>query len=154
VPQVIHVHHHYYPALGDDDDSGGDPAARFNPDFYSFEDSAFDAMPAANRNWGDLGVYGYLGEKAGNDGLIVSRVSPNSAAAKLGLVRGDVITQINDVEVGDLSFRELQVLFTRLSTTPKIKVTMKVWNALTGRGESLQTEFVNDPPQSDDVDGN
>jgi hypothetical protein len=148
-PAVIHVHHHYYAPLGTDV-TRGDPAARFSPTTYSYEDSAFDALPSLDRNWGDLGLFAYLGQQGDNDGLIVSRVTPSSPAAKLGLVRGDIILQINDVEVGDLSFRELQALFVRLSTTPKIKVTMQVWNVLTQRDDTLQSEFINDPPDSNE----
>lgn len=54
-----------------------------------------------------------------------------------------------DVEIGDLSYREIESLFVRLSTTPKIKVTVQVWNVLTQRDDTLQSEFINDPPSDD-----
>lgn len=147
-PQVIHVHHFYYYPSGDDLDD--DPGARSSPFEFSYENSAFDAMPAMNRNWGDLGLFAYLGEVGDNTGLIVSRVTPNSPAAKLGLVPRDIILTINEFEVGDMSYRELEGLFVKLSSTPKIAVTMKVWNAHTRRDDTLKADLVNDAPKTND----
>jgi S1-C subfamily serine protease len=106
-------------------------------------------MPSMNRNWGDLGFFGYLGEQGDNMGLIVSRVTPDSPASKLGLVPRDIILTINEFEVGELSYRELQRVFTKLSSTPKIAVTMKVWNVHTKRDDTLKGELVNDAPDDE-----
>jgi len=143
-PTVIHVHHYYYYPSGDDLDD--DPGARSSPFEFSYENNAFDAMPAMNRNWGDLGLYAYLGEVGDNTGLIVSRVTPDSPASKLGLVPRDIILTINEFEVGDMSYREIEGLFVKLSSTPKISVTIKVWNAHTKRNDTLKGELVNDAP--------
>jgi hypothetical protein len=148
-PTTIHVHHHYYYPSGDDLGEV-DPGARSSPFEFSYENSAFDEMPSPNRNWGDLGLFAYLGQQGDYMGLIVSRVTPDSPASKLGLVPRDIILTINDLEVGEVSYREIERLFVKLSSTPKIAVTMKVWNAHTRRSDTLKAELVNDAPTDDE----
>ena len=58
--------------------------------------------------------------KFSGDGLVITEVSPNSAAAEAGLKKGDIIKNVNGISVTLPS--ELQELVTRYKPSDKIKI--------------------------------
>ncbi len=92
-------------------------------------------------SWGGIGLYGYLGQQGQQSGLIVSRVDANSPAGQIGLIAGDIILEINDQDINDMTTRQLQVLFLSLTTELKEAVTMQVWNSHTRRTSTLKAVF-------------
>lgn len=149
-PTVIQIHHHHYyqstgpysPLIAQQRDPLYAAGTGYGGGFGGPPSSTMEPMPW-ERDWGQLGFHAYLGKQGQHSGLIVSRVAANSPASKLGLVVGDMIVQVNDEVTNDLSYRQLEILFLKLTSEETQMVTMQVWNSHTGRTSTLKAEFEN-----------
>ena len=137
---VVHIHHHYMYGSPSPLSSIQQPKANWGTGWDPWAEQEGDTSAL---NWGKLGFFGYVGQRGTKAGLIVTRVVPKSPATQLGLVPGDFILQIGDVEVADLSMRKLDALFVSLTTKPKVTVSMVVWNSHTKRESTLNVTLDN-----------
>lgn len=137
---VVHIHHHYMYGSPSPLTTIQQPKATWGTGWDPWAEEEGDTSAL---NWGKLGFFGYIGQRGTKAGLIVTRVVPKSPATQLGLVPGDFILQIGDAEVADLSVRKLDALFVSLTTKPKVKVTMVVWNSHTKRESTLNVTLEN-----------
>lgn len=142
-PMIIHIHHHHY-----------SPASAFVnqpptmaqslPYLYGNQNVTGAYVRPWKQNWDHLGFTGYLGQHGGGvdptlevvSGLVVSTVTPDSPAAKMGLVVGDFITKINGTAVN--SYRQVAVLFEETRQNPKHKIELTVWNPNTRRTNTIK----------------
>lgn len=140
-PQVIHIHHHYSNLSS----PATEMSSAFAPGYawnYGFQPGMGNVVRPWTQNWGHLGFTGYLGMQSGRTGLVVDKLTPDSPAAKMGLVSGDFILAINGQPVSD--YKQVTILFDETVDKPKAPLSLKVWNPTTGRTMNLQTELVTD----------
>jgi hypothetical protein len=134
-----------YDESSDDGDSGSDSGDNDSGDVASDDNSnGNNQQTAANSsntpsfptdNWPELGLVTYSGEYGGSDGQVIMRVIPNSAAAKAGLVPGDVILTFNGAPVP--SADELD----QALTSANGKFQAEVWDSRTGRRSTLTGSY-------------
>lgn len=117
-------------SASDDDANASDDSAN------SSDDESSTANDGANRgfptdDWPELGVVTYAGQYGASQGQVIVRVVPGSAAAKAGLVPGDVILLFNGQPVP--SADDLDSAF----DTANGKFEVQVWDARTGRKSTV-----------------
>lgn len=119
------------------DIADGDDDANNNSDDDG--DSSDDLTAATSTNaggfptddWPELGINTYAGQYGGTQGQVVVRVVPNSAAAKAGIVAGDVILSLNGKPTPSSDAMDL------IFDSANGKFTAEVWDARTGRKSTL-----------------
>lgn len=148
-PTMIHIHHHYvnpgasYANLV----SGYRPPTAWN---YGNPAAVGASVQPWKQNWGHLGFTGYLGQHGGGveitpdsfpvfTGLVVDTVTPGSTAARLGLVPGDFILEINGVKVNN--YKQVADLFEQTQQNPGADLSLDVWNPHTRRSQILTTKL-------------
>jgi len=136
----------------DDADSSSDSSSSAVADGSS--DASGSQSGAANPSgngslpvddWSELGVVTYAGEYGSSQGQVVVRVVPNSAAAKAGIVPGDVILSLNGQPTPSA-----EALDTVLDTANG-RFTAEVWDARTGRKSTLSGELDANAPAPRDT---
>jgi hypothetical protein len=142
-PMIIHIHHHHYsPASA----FVNQPPTRAQslPYLYGNQNVTGAYVQPWKQNWDHLGFTGYLGQHGGGvdptldvvSGLVVSTVTPDSPAAKMGLVVGDFITKINGTAA--TNYRQVAVLFEETRDNPKHEIELTVWNPNTRRTNTIK----------------
>lgn len=97
----------------------------------------------ATDDWPEIGIVTYAGQYGGSQGQVIVRVVPGSAAAKSGLVPGDVILTFNGKPVPSAVD-----LDTALDSA-KGKFEMIVWDARTGRKSTVEGALDTAPQATD-----
>ena len=142
-PMVIHIHHHYYtPASTFANQSP--TFAQSLPYLYGNQNATGGFVQPWKQNWDHLGFTGYLGQHGGGvdvtlqvvSGLVVDTVTPGSPAAQMGLLVGDIITEINGTAVN--GYRQVADLFEETREDPKNEIEMTVWNPNTRRTNTIK----------------
>jgi membrane-associated protease RseP (regulator of RpoE activity) len=133
-PMVVHVHHHYYNAALPSTQLANfySPQSAWN---YGYQPGLQTFVTPWKQDWDHLGFTGYLGQQGEITGLVVDKLTPGSAAAKMGLVQGDFILSINGTPVD--SYRQVAGLFEETKDDPKHKLAMEVWNPHTNRKNTI-----------------
>ncbi len=94
------------------------------------------------QDWLHLGFTGYLGQQEEISGLIVDTVTPDSPAAKMGLIPGDFILKINGVPLN--SYRQVAVVFEETRENPKHEISFEIWNPHTRRKNTVRAILKDD----------
>ena len=117
-----------------DDDSNDDDASEDDTDSSDDQTAPTSTASASGfptDDWPELGINTYAGQYGGTQGQVVVRVVPGSAAAKAGIVAGDVILALNGQPTP--SADAMEAVF----ETANLKFTAEVWDARTGRKSTL-----------------
>lgn len=85
----------------------------------------------ATDDWPELGINTYAGQYGGTLGQVVVRVVPNSAAARAGIVPGDVILSLNGKPTPSADAMDSAL------EGANLKFNAEVWDARTGRKSTL-----------------
>lgn len=94
-------------------------------------------------SWPELGIVTYAGQYGGTLGQVVVRVIPGSAAARAGIVAGDVILTLNGQPTPSADSVEA------ILENANVQFTAEVWDARTGRKSTLSGTLDPNAPKSD-----
>jgi hypothetical protein len=122
-----------YNASDDSDDTS--PDANDSSDDQSSAPNTAGNNGFATDDWPELGITTYAGQYGGTQGQVIVRIVPNSAAAKAGLVPGDVILALNGQPTpsADALDEELD--------SANGQFTAQVWDARTGRTSTISGQL-------------
>ncbi len=135
---------------GDDDsssnDDSSDDSADNSPETITNQYAA--ASPNSTNNfpvddWPELGVATYSGQYGASQGQVVVRVVPNSAAAKAGVVPGDVILSLNGQPTP--SADSLDTILDAANG----RFEAEVWDARTGRTSTISGQLDRNAPATE-----
>jgi len=159
-PMVLHVHHHYGGAtttggqyiyvphyrtyLGASTFAGQPEVLQRYSLFYPTASKAVlgGFIEPWKQDWLHLGFTGYLGQQGEISGLIVDTVTPDSPAAKMGLIPGDFILKINGAPLN--SYRQVAVVFEETRENPKHEISFEIWNPHTRRKNTVRAILKDD----------
>jgi membrane-associated protease RseP (regulator of RpoE activity) len=119
------------PAYNPNDDSSADDSGNDQPSApNSTANNGF-----ATDDWPELGITTYAGQYGGSQGQVIVRIVPNSAAAKVGLVPGDVILSLNGQPTPSADALD------QLLDSANGQFTAQVWDARTGRTSTVSGQL-------------
>ncbi len=150
-PAVVHVHHHYNGIMP------GSANANLVTGYAPIDDWKFGFQQGTGtffkpwqQDWGHLGFTGYMGQQGKYVGLVVASLTPGSPAAKMGLISGDFILEINGQPL--TNYKQVTVLFDQTEEKPNAPLELEVWNPQTNRVSELSNHDGDDNDDDRDDD--